>query len=74
MNAAGTIDEASIASLKVTVIGPPVDTPVAPFGGVVEITVGGVLSGAVCVVNVQVVLWAMLFDERSFTPVVIVAV
>jgi hypothetical protein len=47
-------------------------TPVAPFTGTVETTVSGVAVAAV--VNVHTKLVASGTPERSFTPVVMVAV
>jgi hypothetical protein len=62
---------AFIASLNVTVMAAVVETPVAPSGGVVERTDGGVWS--------RVVKWnengvARPFPARSFAPVVTVTV
>jgi hypothetical protein len=66
---------ASIASLKVTVIGAVADTTVAPFAGEVDITVGGASSR---VVNDQIPgepgVGTNAFPARSFTPLVMVAV
>jgi hypothetical protein len=46
----------------------------ARFAGLVEVTVGATLSGPSPVVKVQTKLLARLFPDRSWTPVVIVAV
>ena len=46
--------DALIASENVAVGAVAVDCPVAPFAGVKPVTVGGVVSGAAAVVNVQV--------------------
>ena len=46
----------SIASLKVAVIASLTSTPVAPFNGLVEMTVGAVVSGRVVVVVLVVVV------------------
>jgi hypothetical protein len=63
---------ASIGSLNVTVMfGAVVETPPAPFGGFVEITVGAVSSA---VVNAQLTFAASATPCVSFTPVVTVAV
>ena len=64
----------AIASLKVAVINWLRGTSVAPFRGIVEITVGGVTSGAAPVVNVHTKLAAMAVPDRFVTPVVTVAV
>ena len=46
----------------------------AALTGMVEITVGGVVSGAAAVVKVQMKLFASASPARSVVPVVIVAV
>src|SRR6266571_9395004 len=46
---------------------------VEPLDGDVEMTLGGVVSGATAVVKVQVRGAAIAFPARSFTPVVTVA-
>jgi hypothetical protein len=64
----------SIASLKVALIIWLRGTSVAPFRGIVEITVGGAACGAAPVVNVHTKLAAIAVPHRFVTPVVIVAV
>jgi hypothetical protein len=63
----------SIGSLKVTVIGTEVSTPVALFGGSNTAIVGGTLSGSVAV---KLMVTAVLkgFPTRSVMPVVVWAV
>jgi hypothetical protein len=61
-------------SLKVAVIAAFTATPVALLAGLVDEMVGGVVSGAVPVVKVQVWLLASALPALSFPPVVIVAV
>jgi len=51
-----------------------VDTHVDPFVGEVEVTVGGVVSGAAAVVKVQVYGVAKVFPATSLTAVDTVAV
>ena len=69
MNVVVLIVAASIGTLNVAVTVVPLATPVAPFNGVVEITVGG---GAV--VKVHTKLAASGAPAGSLAPVVIVAV
>jgi hypothetical protein len=45
------IDAAFIGSLNTTVTDVKTDTPLSPFAGVMETTLGGVVSGAEAVVN-----------------------
>ena len=45
------IDAAFIGSLNTTVTEVKTDTPFSPFAGVMETTLGGVVSGADAVVN-----------------------
>ena len=59
------------ASLNVTVIGAVAETPLAPFAGVLDVTVGPSSSR---VVHTDVNGAAIAFPERSFTPVVTVTV
>jgi hypothetical protein len=61
-----------MASLNVAEIVVFTATPVAPFTGTVETTVGGAAVAAV--VNVHTELAASEVPARSFAPVVIVAV
>ena len=68
---AALIVAGSIASLNVIVTSEFGATPVAPFAGVVEVTVGGRSSR---VVNVHTFASARLLPARSFAPVLIVAV
>ena len=63
-----------IALLKVAAIAWLRGTPVARFKGLVEITVGGVMSGAAPVVNVHTKLAVMATPARFLAPVVTVAV
>ncbi len=63
-----------IASLNVTVTGESTPTSVAPFVGTVDRTVGGVTSGAVAVVNVEVNGAASGFPARSFAAMPTVSV
>ena len=58
-----------IASENVAVGAVPVGWPVAPLAGVNAVTVGGVVSGAVAVVKVQVTLATRRMPARSATPV-----
>jgi hypothetical protein len=66
--------EGSIASLKVAVGFVLRATRVAEFAGTVELTVGGVVSGAAPVVKLQTKLLTIALPARSLAPVVIVAV
>jgi hypothetical protein len=61
-------------SLKVAVIAAFTATLVALLAGLVDETVGGVVSVTAPVVNDQVWLEAIAFPAASFAPVVIVAV
>ena len=61
-------------SVKLAVTDVPTGTPVAPSTGVVEETVGGVVSDAWFVVKVQVQSVARGFPAKSLTPVVTMAV
>ena len=63
-----------IASEKVADGAVPSATPVAPLTGVLESTVGGVLSGGAVVVNDQLKFEANALSAASRAPVVIVAV
>ena len=67
-------EEESIASLNTTVIGVLMDIPAVPLDGIVELTIGGVVSGASFVVKDHVESAAMAFPAISLTPTVIVAV
>ena len=58
-----------IASENVAVGAIAVDCPVAPFAGVNAVTVGGVVSGAAAVVNVQVTSAARRIPAMSAMPV-----
>ena len=49
-------------------------TKVAPLTGLVEVTVGGVVSGVAPVVKVHAKLLASALPARSLAPVVMVAV
>jgi hypothetical protein len=62
-----------MASLKVAVTTVLGQTPVTPFTGVSEITVGGA-QGVLLVVNVQTKSVAIALPNVSWAPVVIVAV
>jgi hypothetical protein len=62
------------ASLNVAVTAEPTATPVALFAGLTELTVGGVVSAAAVVVNVQVRSDARWLPATSVTAAVIVAV
>jgi len=62
------------SSLNVAVIVESMPIQVEPLDGDVEMTLGGVVSGATAVVKVQVRGAAIAFPARSFTPVVTVAV
>ena len=57
------------ASEKVAVGAVAAGWPVAPFAGVKPVTVGGVVSTAAAVVNVQVTSAARRLPARSATPV-----
>src|SRR6185369_10616067 len=59
----------SIGSLNTTLILGRVATPVWPFAGVVEATVGGVVSGAAAVVNVNENAAARALPAASAAPV-----
>ena len=61
-----TVD-AFTASLKLAIIFAPVLTPVAPFAGETDVTIGGVLS-TTAVVKLQLKLLANAFPARSFIP------
>ena len=60
-----------MGSLKVTEIEVATGTPVAPFDGLTDTTVGLVVSIAVPVVKVQVKVPDMAFPERSLIPVIV---
>src|SRR2546425_1363754 len=62
------------ASVKVASILSLIGTAVAPLAGSVEVTMGGVVSGAAPVVKLQKKLLANGIPARSFTPVVTFAV
>jgi hypothetical protein len=64
----------SIGLLKVALTAWLRGTPVAPFRGIVEITVGGTVSRAAPVVNVHTKSAAIAVPDRFVTPVVTVAV
>jgi hypothetical protein len=64
----------AIALLKVAVIIWLRGTPVAPLRGIVEITVGGMMSGVAPVVNVHTKLLTIALPCRFVTEFVIVAV
>ncbi len=66
--------EAFMALLKVAATVWLRGTPVAPFAGIVEITVGLVVSGASPVVKVHTKLLVKAVPARSLAPVVSVAV
>jgi hypothetical protein len=66
--------EGSIALLNVALAAALRDTLLTPSAGVVEITVGAVLSGVAPVVKVQVNGLPNAFPARSWTPDAIVAV
>ena len=68
-----TVD-AVMGSLKVAVIVEFTATPVAPLTGVAGVTVGGVVSAAAPVVNVQVRALVIALPATSLTPVVTLAV
>lgn len=63
-----------IASLKVAVMTAREHTPVAPFAGVTETTVGGGLHPLAAVVKLQTESLASPLPKVSRTPVVRVAV
>jgi len=73
-NVALLIELGSIASLNVAVTLLLRATLLAPLAGLVETTVGAVVSVAVFVVKVQVKLFANELPAASLAPVVIVAV
>ena len=67
----------SIASLKVAVIASLTFTPVAPFSGLVKMTVGAVVSGRVVVVVllvvvVELVVVLLVVDVGTVVDVVVV--
>ncbi len=64
----------SMGSLKVALMVLLIQTPTAALLGLVDTTVGAVLSGAVPVVNVQVKVAAMALSATSLTALVSVAV
>jgi hypothetical protein len=64
----------AMASEKVAETVVPADTPVAPSSGVVDETVGGVVSGASPVVKLQTNSTARLLPAASSIPVVRCAV
>jgi len=68
MNVPAVTDDGSIASLKVTVSAEVVATLVAPREGLVAVTVGSVVSGAVPVVKVQIRGAAIGTPVRSLMP------
>jgi hypothetical protein len=73
VNVAVEIVEGSIALLKVVLTAWLVQTPVADEAGLVDVTVGGVLSALVPVVKLHMKLDASALLSRSFAAVVIVA-
>src|SRR5439155_8945298 len=68
------MDEAFIASLKVAVMPAREHTPVAPFAGVTETTVGGELHPLAAVLKLHTKSVAKKLPKVSLTPVVRVAV
>jgi len=62
------------SSSNVTVTAASVSMQLEPLDGDVELTLGGVVSGATPVVKAQVAGTCIAFPARSFTPVVTVAV
>src|SRR3972149_636158 len=68
------IVKASINSLKPTVGFLLMGTPVSPFTGTVELTVGAVVSAVEPVVHLLDKSLASALPDRSFAPVVIVTV
>lgn len=74
INVSVLIVEGSIGSLKDTVIGAEAPPRLVPLAGVVDTTVGGVVSGAVPVVKLHGAFAAKGLPAISFTPVVMVAV
>ena len=68
------IVKGSIDSLKVAATCWLRTTPMAPFAGSVELTVGAVVSGTVPVVKLHTLSTASALPARSLAPVVIVAV
>jgi hypothetical protein len=73
VNVAVEIVRGSIALLKVALTAWLIQTPVADRAGLVDVTVGGVLSTPVPVVKVQVKLDASALLSRSLAAVEIVA-
>jgi len=73
VNVAVVTVEAVMVSLKVAVIAAFTATPVAALAGLVDDTVGGVLSVVVPVVNDSVKAAAIALPAASLAPVVIVA-
>ncbi|GMU35413.1 MAG: hypothetical protein AMXMBFR20_32850 [Planctomycetia bacterium] len=71
---AAVIVEGSIASVKVAAKVVLIATPVATLTGIVELTTGAVVSGAVPVEKLHTKLLGRAFPARSFAPIVIVAV
>jgi hypothetical protein len=71
---ARTIVAGFIASLKVAVTVLATATPVAPEAGIIDTTVGGVVSAATPVVKVHTIGAARAVPATSLTPVVMVAV
>ena len=74
VNVAVVIVEGSIASLNVALAAALRDTLMGESAGIVELTMGAVLSGIAPVVKLQVNALANGFPARSRTPVVIFAV
>ena len=68
------IVKGSIGSLNVAAMVWLVATPVAALAGTVELTVGGVVSGAALVVKLQAMLFNSGLPARSLAPVVTAAV
>src|SRR5437899_716870 len=68
------IVKGSIASLKVALMVWLIATPVAALAGTVELTVGGVVSGAIAEIGRQLERVASGLPARSLAPVVTVAV
>jgi hypothetical protein len=74
VNVAVVTDAPAIASLNVACTAVFAGTPAWLAAGIVEVTVGGVVSAAEPVVKVQTLLAARALFARSVTPAVMVAV
>ena len=74
VNVAVLTVDAVIVSLNVAVIAEFTATFVALLAGLTDVTVGGVVSAVVPVVNVHVLLAVIALPAASFTLVVMVAV